>query len=62
MITIISDDGYPVAVSTTGCHDKNKCLEALKYFNDYMEEVGGGRPYVEVVNENGKRYAAPPAS
>lgn len=52
MITLINDDGYPVAVNTTGVHSIEDCLNTLNAWNDFTLN----RPYVEVVNQDGGRY------
>ncbi len=56
MITLIDNEGYPVAWSTTGNHGEYDCLMTLKIQNDFMEEMGIGRIYVEAVNEDGERF------
>lgn len=55
MITLISDMGV-TAISTCLEHDRDECLEALKEFNDFMEDVGLGRPYECAVNEKGEKF------
>ena len=56
MITLIDDKGHPLAVSTSLSDSKERCFEALKYFNDYMEEVGIGRIYLYAVDQDGNKW------